>query len=932
MASHPTLFSLFWNTLYQLGGGQNASLELGKRLLFVPAALQLKVRVVIPPPLEAIILWPAFLTPAICREEAAFQLLLLAPKPVGTTIPEINPYLVNQRLKVSRGLNANRIASTAPLFRNPAGLIEVSDPLALSRDAPMELPSAFRGIVDARYWDNLDAWVEQRKKVTRTADRPPFEVLYKVKVDVSCLRNPIGAETAPGEYAGDQLLQSVLKRRNGKRLGGQVGDGAPVDADRGLHCFPVSGGGGERAVDLSSVDLAQPVRSHHPLFVYQADGLATLAVGHIADLHLNSRQAYLSRSPARVVETDPQNKHDPMASPPLGSKLNVYADNVVGILGRLGAMDADVVLVGGDLIDHVKNVFPYDAADPKDRDPMSVRQVWDLMDLKDDDRKEKNYQAFVDHLTFYSIARHFCEAYQRPMFVITGNHDAYSEPFGISPRVFGLVKGNEGIPADHNLTFYEAILAFGPSYAQVPTAKMIWLHKELFEWFHAMFTPFRDFAVDLPKHRIVGLAWGEDEGKIDVPPLGHGATHLPRATESPGAPQWDLLTKAVSDPKRVVLFTHYTFVSYIDTIPNSSEGKWTPSLAPQPGKLSTVAPEKRGAFGLRPLSLGSLGTFSDCDYGTFETMRSQMYGQVATGKLQAVFTGHSHRKGLYYLREPLSWFETGYTTEMYSLYESLDRAAEPLAKRAGATPIIVSDSAGPLPRLNHHNEFLEWGSDRPSGTLAKFDANGEVEGIEAVRTTIGRTKPRVAVALDYLRSEKKIGITQITSDEFPLFAPDKEFDASDHILAFRFEKGFPWWIAKLARVRLHGLATRGEKWSRLQLDTPNEVVEKAGSLVVTFTVPKTKNADLRRWMALHGKPRFVSLAFSSRRTDPLVDAVYDFGDEWVLPATSTVGFVGSVAADGDGQLDVPTVGFYSVDVSEEIPDFSCLRDYLSDYA
>ena len=107
------------------------------------------------------------------------------------------------------------------------------------------------------------------------------------------------------------------------------------------------------------------------------------------------------------------------------------------------------------------------------------------------------------------------------MFMVTGNHEAYEMPYGISPRVeigswsfnlggremLGLDteeyrqevekasqwvkgKGNAGIPADNNLTIYEAILAYGPTYAQIYSSQNF--KNEQFDWFHTLFTPFSD--------------------------------------------------------------------------------------------------------------------------------------------------------------------------------------------------------------------------------------------------------------------------------------------------------------------------------------------------------------------------------------------------------------------------------------------------------
>jgi Calcineurin-like phosphoesterase len=96
----------------------------------------------------------------------------------------------------------------------------------------------------------------------------------------------------------------------------------------------------------------------------------------------------------------------------------------------------------------------------------SAADIWNLVDLGDN--CDRNYQAYVDFIAFFTRIRTFCTSSGKPAFVVAGNHDCYknNKLYGISPRVLWK-KANEGVPADHNLTFYEAMLVFGETWGKV---------------------------------------------------------------------------------------------------------------------------------------------------------------------------------------------------------------------------------------------------------------------------------------------------------------------------------------------------------------------------------------------------------------------------------------------------------------------------------
>jgi deoxycytidylate deaminase len=289
------------------------------------------------------------------------------------------------------------------------------------------------------------------------------------------------------------VLDEVLHRMNGPALRQTRDQGG-----FGTHEFEFDAEG----VDYSQVDLQRPIVAYHPLYLYEAGSLQTVNLGHVSDIHINARQKLLAKSPARVIDAESGTAESPV----IGSMMNTFERSFLSILDAIDNTGVDVLLVGGDLIEHVDNAFPYhDGTTAEKLRFPSAAAVWDLVDV--DNNYDRNYQSFVDYIAFFTAIRHFCSSKIKPAFAVTGNHDCYknTQIYGISPRLFfGIRKANEGIPADHNLTFYEAMLAFGESWGSAAMKDPF--DAQYHEWFYAVLTPFSDFNVQLPKVALVGLA------------------------------------------------------------------------------------------------------------------------------------------------------------------------------------------------------------------------------------------------------------------------------------------------------------------------------------------------------------------------------------------------------------------------------------------
>ena len=262
-------------------------------------------------------------------------------------------------------------------------------------------------------------------------------------------------------------------------------------------------------VVAGSIDMDNPIQTYHPVFFYKELSYANVA--HMADLHVNSRQQILSRSTAKVIE------HEDFDS--VGDMMNICSMNTRELFESFGKdREVDIVVIGGDLVDFMNNVVTDSTL------PMRVTEIWGLVDME----KRTEYKDYVDFIAFYSLMVEFYQACPKPTFVITGNHDCYYEPYGISPRIplvwpLGEVRANDGIAWDHNLTMYEAILSFGPTYKNLLTGwklkssrpeSSFW--KEKLSWFYTVLTPFSDFAIRLPEQHIVGLGWGSNEDMLSI--------------------------------------------------------------------------------------------------------------------------------------------------------------------------------------------------------------------------------------------------------------------------------------------------------------------------------------------------------------------------------------------------------------------------------
>ncbi|MEZ4329398.1 MAG: hypothetical protein R3B40_29480 [Polyangiales bacterium] len=294
-----------------------------------------------------------------------------------------------------------------------------------------------------------------------------------------------------------------------------------------------------------------------------------------------------------------------------------------------------------------------------------------------------------------------------------------------------------------NLTLYEAMLAFGESAAMVQNIRNF--DEDEFAWFYTVFTPFDDTWTKLPEQSLVTLGWGKSEQLISVANQAQGLGHLPRADTALNEYQIQLLRDATAehDLRKVVLATHFTFVSY--------------------DRDKTMMDDEGNTGGVGVLA-DSYGPYS---MGTFNDFRPEVNGMLRDRKIHCTISGHSHRRGVYLLDRdgalsrptvPRPRGGSSGTLLQTRAYDSIPRAsgggfdARAFARQHGGEgalepAIIMSDSAGPYPLGNRYGEFDGYCPDLPAGTVVDFTNDGR---LQRVRTLQGaRNQPRAAVAMDY---------------------------------------------------------------------------------------------------------------------------------------------------------------------------------------
>lgn len=117
---------------------------------------------------------------------------------------------------------------------------------------------------------------------------------------------------------------------------------------------------------------------------------------------------------------------------------------------------ADAVLLTGDLIDFNRNLNPAQVAAGKATGNKAIGEQWKsfnlLANIDDPSNGKRLYPRGLDDMLVFSLVREMYRKHSLPVFMTSGNHEAYQVPYGISARVeegsWGYQLGSLEVKAD----------------------------------------------------------------------------------------------------------------------------------------------------------------------------------------------------------------------------------------------------------------------------------------------------------------------------------------------------------------------------------------------------------------------------------------------------------------------------------------------------
>ncbi|RIX73306.1 metallophosphoesterase [Acidovorax cavernicola] len=586
------------------------------------------------------------------------------------------------------------------------------------------------------------------------------------------------------------------------------------------------------------LDDTQRLAAWHP--VIRLTGSGPLRLGHLSDVHINVRHNALAKSPARIIEDSAS-----FSGPAVGTRVCNSFNALKELFDKIGASRKPdtVLLFTGDLIDFNRNIDPRQVGD-------SIGEQWKKFNVLNHFNTPGLYPRGQDDMLAFSLVRYAYNELKLPVFMTSGNHEAYTVPYGISPRIndwggaMGVLedttdtldanswgrervfrpnttvntrmgpwsvsqigvqaeagrivvnsnknlnirdleatyrdfdsaskwhnnKANEGISADHNMSIYEATLAYGPTYAQALTGNNY--RTDNYDWFYTLFTPLEDVLITLgvepdrpgPATQVIAaLGWGQGENFKNLTVSGvaitttdrQGTGILPRATESFSKKQLQLLSQAQSHKRAspsasLTVATHFTIINYDEPLPYSAapeQARFIPSSSPLGAPL-------RGQPGFNHVNTGTCEINQDVYFDRFVCVDGDGTGKATPETaVDWHFSGHSHRSGVY----NVAWCQPSSGARMIQVSSAVDPGIRNETVKIPArqrTRFIVSSSGGPIGKQNLDRELDSWTLRPPSGTLLD-PVTGVIAQVKTQRSSrsVGaplNEKPRLAVALDYM--------------------------------------------------------------------------------------------------------------------------------------------------------------------------------------
>ena len=543
------------------------------------------------------------------------------------------------------------------------------------------------------------------------------------------------------------------------------------------------------------------IQSYHPLYISKKE---SLDIGHLSDVHISSRQHVFTKSTARIIDGRPGSSN---LSDEIGPMVNTSYATLSNLMEQMGdeATGIDLLIFTGDLIDYNRNLNP----DIEKNNIKKSSDIWKVLNL-DNLHNKQLYPVGIDNLVMYELFKKYYDNFNKPIMLVSGNHEAYTLPYGISPRFkFFRSLGNAVDPGkkvplldDNNQPMFDS------------EGNDIYITEKYTE-----------------EEVISNSTKTAEKDKKEIKDKDNPDIYYDRANEGIPADHNLTITEAVlmygHDYARVVMgaasdeggdrnfkpenlewfyniftpltsfTTRYNKQCFINLGWGDDEkfagikqgGWWVGGFLPRSTKsvsdvqLKLVKDsidkesdscnilcshftyanydvprpiEEEGEINYNDGFFGVLGKY---DYGTFENNRSAIYENIVKHKIHYTLSGHSHRSGLYQVNNSdVGWFP-GKTTMSITAKAAKNKKFSSFDQ--GKCKMLVAACGGPIAVQNHANELFNWGLDYPSGNYIRFGKN-EIGIVIPDIKTVAQAQPRIAVALDYadifLREKKGTGL------------------------------------------------------------------------------------------------------------------------------------------------------------------------------
>ncbi|TSD53914.1 hypothetical protein FFI97_028895 [Variovorax sp. KBS0712] len=198
-------------------------------------------------------------------------------------------------------------------------------------------------------------------------------------------------------------------------------DGAPKGKETNLMEYDVAQTA-QKARTLA-LDDSQRLAAWHPVIRLASDG--PLKLGHLSDVHINVRHNALAKSPARIIEDNSS-----FDGPAVGARVCNSFNALKELFDKIGAgkKPDTALLFTGDLIDFNRNIDPRQVGD-------GIGEQWKKFNVLNHFNTPGLYPRGQDDMLAFSLVRYAYNELKLPVFMTSGNHEAYTVPYGISPRI-----------------------------------------------------------------------------------------------------------------------------------------------------------------------------------------------------------------------------------------------------------------------------------------------------------------------------------------------------------------------------------------------------------------------------------------------------------------------------------------------------------------